>query len=485
MAPNIYYMGAANVVRFGPLRIAGLSGIWKGYNYSKPHHERIPFNENDVKSIYHVRELDVRKLLQIRTQVDVGISHDWPRGIEWKGNWKALFARKNLFEADARAGTLGSTAAKYVMDRLRPPYWFSAHLHVKFAAVVQYNPDSSLAFLDTPGTNGQVPPESSGLEEDHGKTEVDVQQNGRNVPAATLTSTGIRNADEIDIDMDDDLDDAVAPIDNGETLADKHETSLEPNGGAISEEVTNQPDVPEELRSQLPASFARPTTVEAAPTLPPPPDIANKCTHFLALDKCLPNRKFLQILDIEPISQRTSSVTQVRPRGLEYDPEWLAITRVFAADLELGNPSAVVPPNRGEAHYLPLIEKEEEWVEEHIVKPGKRRIPQNFAPTAPTYDPAIGLRLTEQPLEYSNPQTTQFCELLGIENRFHASDEQRQARREAGPNSAEPRPSDYHGGGGRGRGRGRGVARGGFNRGRGGGRGSGRGRGRARGGRGS
>ncbi|KAH0145873.1 DBR1-domain-containing protein, partial [Aureobasidium melanogenum] len=81
VAPNIYYMGAANVLKLGPLRIAGMSGIWKGFDYKKQHHERLPYNEGDVKSIYHVRELDVRKLLQVRTQVDVGISHDWPRGV--------------------------------------------------------------------------------------------------------------------------------------------------------------------------------------------------------------------------------------------------------------------------------------------------------------------------------------------------------------------------------------------------------------------
>ncbi len=82
VAPNIYYAGAANVLRLGPLRIACLSGIWKGYNYNKPHFERLPFSDNDLRSFYHVREIDTRKLLQIRSQVDIGLSHDWPRSIE-------------------------------------------------------------------------------------------------------------------------------------------------------------------------------------------------------------------------------------------------------------------------------------------------------------------------------------------------------------------------------------------------------------------
>src|SRR4051812_22872000 len=57
VAQNIFYMGAANVIRVGPLRIAGMSGIWKGYDYKKPHHERLPYNSDDVKTIYHVREI--------------------------------------------------------------------------------------------------------------------------------------------------------------------------------------------------------------------------------------------------------------------------------------------------------------------------------------------------------------------------------------------------------------------------------------------
>ena len=33
MAPNIYYLGAAGVVQFGGLRIAGLSGIFNPRHY--------------------------------------------------------------------------------------------------------------------------------------------------------------------------------------------------------------------------------------------------------------------------------------------------------------------------------------------------------------------------------------------------------------------------------------------------------------------
>ena len=131
-------MGAANVLRLGPLRIAGLSGIWKGYDYRKQHSERLPYNQDDINSIYHVRELDVRKLLSVRTQVDIGISHDWPQGVEWLGNYPHLFDLKNLFEADANVGKLGSVAARQCLARLRPPHWFSAHLHVKYPAVVRH-----------------------------------------------------------------------------------------------------------------------------------------------------------------------------------------------------------------------------------------------------------------------------------------------------------------------------------------------------------
>lgn len=97
LAPNIYYLGAANVIRYGPYRIAGLSGIFKNSSYRKPHGERLTYSRDEIRTIYHVREYDVRKLLQIRTQVDIGLSHDWPAGIEMFGDFESLFATNPLF----------------------------------------------------------------------------------------------------------------------------------------------------------------------------------------------------------------------------------------------------------------------------------------------------------------------------------------------------------------------------------------------------
>jgi len=137
-APNIYYLGAANVVKLGPLKIAAMSGIYKEHDYNKPHYERLPYSDRTMRTIYHQREIDVRKLLAYRSQADIGISHDWPHQIEWLGDYSFLFRRKDYFLQDALNGELGSKAAASVMDRLRPSHWFSAHMHFKYAALKDY-----------------------------------------------------------------------------------------------------------------------------------------------------------------------------------------------------------------------------------------------------------------------------------------------------------------------------------------------------------
>jgi len=461
VAPNIYYLGAANVVRFGGLRIAGLSGIWKGYNYSKPHFERLPYDEDEIKSLYHVREIDVRKLVLLQTQVDIGISHDWPRGIEWQGDYKNLFRKKDLFEADARAGTLGSSAAKYVMDRLRPPNWFSAHLHCKYAAAVEYDPAGEQESRETPTANDEGHTETN-VARNADEIDVDLDLDGDQPQQAPSSKplASIKNEDEINLDINDDDEPSSAP--------------QAPLPTAIMDPLPQQPSesapIPSDIRSQLPAAFFRPKPSQEKPqALPPPPGITNNRTRFLALDKCLPNRKFLQILSINP---HNPSIPPA-PLCLTYDKEWLAILRVFASH----DPHETNPLNLGEAAYAPLIAKEEKWVEENIVKrndlgiPGTLAIPSFFEITAPVYDgKAIGSVGREQPREYSNPQTKYFCEMLGIPYWFGDTEEVREERRRVKGVLIEGSRGRGGGrGGGRGRGRGHG---GGVGGGRGGGRGS-------------
>jgi lariat debranching enzyme len=589
VAPNIYYAGAANVLRFGSLRIAGLSGIWKGYDYHKPHFERLPYNEDDVKSIYHVRELDVRKLMQISTQVDVGLSHDWPRGVELGGNYNQLFKTKPFLREDSETGKLGSLAAKYVLDRLRPPHWFSAHLHVRYTALlahgdyehprVQYlanrktqpvhqgidkpsdvveqpvhqgidkpsdTVDASalaaeLEWMHSPLAPNENPAPQPGpprsaihawnnfskvaAEQDAADRDnflqaqsqpvedrsLDIQsidstfkqvsQNGTSRTIVTVQQTPaaqehaiVKNNDEIDLELDSE-DEGGANTGGNQVVQMDIDSDMDPkvaNDVQMSQPITQQIEpqvqtsieaqsetISEDLRQQLPEGFQRPAT-EPASYGPLPDKIFNKHTQFLALGKCEERRachEYLELMEVFPISEEGETRP---PFSLHYDKEWLAITRAFANQLELGNPKGQVSADLGDEKYKAQIEKEEAWVQEHIVDKGKLAIPQNFEMTAPVYDPEVSINTTDMPPEYNNPQTAAFCELLGIENKFYLTALEREQRIIDGPrpsrgNFGHGRHGQHRGrdngwggrgnrtGGGRGgRGRGRGGRRGGY-----------------------
>ncbi|RXG68695.1 Lariat debranching enzyme [Armadillidium vulgare] len=144
VAPNIYYLGYAGVVQVGDLRIGGLSGIYKGSDYMKGHFEKSPYNGSTMRSVYHIRNLEVFRLKQLSGKTNIFMSHDWPRGIYHHGNVEELLRYKEHFRKEISDNSLGSRPAEDLIKKMKPQYWFSGHLHVKFAAL-----------LDHKGSNGK------------------------------------------------------------------------------------------------------------------------------------------------------------------------------------------------------------------------------------------------------------------------------------------------------------------------------------------
>jgi lariat debranching enzyme len=107
VAPNIYYLGFAGVVRFGGLRIAGLSGIFDDRDFLRGHWETPPMDERAVRSFYHVRALDAFRLMHVSGPVDIGLSHDWPRGIYHHGDCPGLLRKKPCVAVVAGPGPAG------------------------------------------------------------------------------------------------------------------------------------------------------------------------------------------------------------------------------------------------------------------------------------------------------------------------------------------------------------------------------------------
>lgn len=236
--------------------------------------------------------------------------------------------------------------------------------------------------------------------------------------------------------------------------------------------------VPEHLRAELEAmstNFAPESKSEKSPDLPFPENITNKATRFLALSKPEKghDRDFLQLLEIEPCVTTEDSKSPLRPLKLQYDPEWLAILRTFASELEVGAPpDDKVQAHRGDTFYREHIVQEEAWVKENVVDQGLLQVPENFVVTVQD-DQAdeTNIKETDMPREQTNPQTIAFCHLIGIENKFDFSEEDRGARMAAGPPASKGHGQGHRsgrGGGSRGGGRGdgRGWGRGGRGRGR-------------------
>lgn len=251
-----------------------------------------------------------------------------------------------------------------------------------------------------------------------------------------------KNTDEVDIDMTSESDMGSPPAkpavpskiaqDEKASTPPKPAVPVTQNVAPVTQSSTED-KVADGIRSKLPASLATRAHTPPKTHMKLVPDaIQNKITKFLALDKPEGRDAHLELVEMQSLSHDTEHELK-RPLRLQYDKEWLAITRVFADELELNNKQARVPRCKNEAVYLKAIKESEDWVEEHVVKAGKLDIPENFVRVAPVYDPSVALLGVDGPPEYPNPQTQQFCDLIGITNKFALTPEQIEQRMAAGP----------------------------------------------------
>ncbi|UXI16235.1 hypothetical protein NH340_JMT02178 [Sarcoptes scabiei] len=147
VAPNMYYMGYCSVVKFGSFRIGGVSGIFKSHSARLPHFECLPYDQSSLRSIYHMREIEIFKLLQLSSEkkhvVDVFMSHDWPINIHQCATQRDvnnLLQRKPHFRLEIEQNRFGNPLLQPLVNHLRPKHWFAAHMHAGFRATVIHQP---------------------------------------------------------------------------------------------------------------------------------------------------------------------------------------------------------------------------------------------------------------------------------------------------------------------------------------------------------
>ncbi|CAG8631351.1 5740_t:CDS:2, partial [Dentiscutata heterogama] len=366
---NIYYLGCSGVVNFGGLRIGGLSGIYKQRDYGLGHFETFPYTDDTIRSIYHVRRYEMFKLNMIRQPIDIILSHDWPENITRFGDEKRLKQIKKGLAPDIERIRLGNPYCELLLYKLKPRYWFAAHLHVKFAALIPH---------DVPQTVTAPNPDEIPISLDEIPISLDEVVTDQN---------------EVDDPDPDELPSFIDDIDNADEIQiiDSEET---PIANDITAELPlNLEDLEEFVASSIPSSI--------------PSNTRSSYTRFLSLDKCLPGREFLQILDFPEANG---------PLEFSYDEEWLAITKATHQFFSVTYKQVPLPT---ESQMQDPLDTSQEWVRNNILqRDSGLLIPKNFLPTAPAHN-SSNQQEYNLSIPFLNPQTVAFTQMLEIENKIN------------------------------------------------------------------
>lgn len=361
VAPNIYYLGEFGSVWFRGLKITGLSGIYNRDSFeraltrSAPEYT-LPYNRETLATIYHVKPKNYLKLL-LSGKSDIVLTHDWPHRVWEGGDVGQLLRHKPFFKRDIHSGKLGSPLAEKALHYLQPRYWFSLHLHTRFTALIKH--------------------ETNPLKRARVRSETE---------AATQIS---ENSDEIAFDMDDEFQDSNSRNVDGK------------NSAVAAKQKESADDTVEGPKTPL--SFAEKMRAKRKTSQ----EDENTETFFLALDKCLPRKRFLEHMSINDRTTHPSQASKL----LYYDKRALAIQKVvqnFASSSQYYDLRPHNFTDQNALHSL-LNELAEEVDREELNIGCDLEIPFNFSRIAPTIDE------DEQRLQYwPNPQTRDLCVKIGI-----------------------------------------------------------------------
>ena len=136
-----------------------------------------------------------------------------------------------------------------------------------------------------------------------------------------------------------------------------------------------------------------------------------RTTQFMALDKCLPRRKYLELVEIPHNSELSLDLC--------FDPQWLAILKSTNHLLSVSSSFNYMPgPQSTSGERWDFSPTEEEMIEIKKIFSDGFQIPQNFTATVEVYHPENRRRFFHQPKAAINPQTIELCQKLGIDDPF-------------------------------------------------------------------
>lgn len=242
--------------------------------------------------------------------------------------------KKPFFRKEIQTNTLGSPPLLSLLQELKPTYWLSAHLHVRYAALFKHN-----------GSQTSVTPSaelkqvlSMDKKQDPSSDLVTFPSSEDNKMKDSL------NSDEINIEVD-------SPDANEIDIDDNNIGLTADQGVSLKEDVINDEERSDNQRQE---------------------DLsANASTRFLALSKCLEGQDFLQILTIPaPYDADDSYQTQdneysevaTKQPTLRFSAAWLAILRATDPYLSLDRHQKRLPALEDA---ISIMKKEQDWVKLH------------------------------------------------------------------------------------------------------------------------